>query len=221
MLRAIVGRELRQAWRGGAEILNPLWFFLVVITLFPLAIGAEPALLRRLAPGIIWVAAVLAALLMMDRLFRDDQQDGSLQQLLLLPVPLSWVVIAKVLAHWLVTGLPLLLIAPLAALLLGMSLPHTLILLATLLCGTPILSFLGAVGAGLTVGVRRGGMLLSLLILPLTVPLLIFAIGAVDAFASHQSVGGYFALLGAMLIACATLCPFATAAALRLSVQSV
>ncbi|HED4145411.1 TPA: heme exporter protein CcmB, partial [Raoultella ornithinolytica] len=172
MMWTLFAREMRLAWRNGAEILNPLWFFLVVITLFPFGVGADPQLLVQIAPGIVWVAALLAALLVMDRLFRDDWQDGSLEQLLLLPTPLVAVVVVKVLAHWAMTGLPLLVVSPLAALLLGMA-PHDAGVLAlTLLLGTPTLSFLGAVGVGLTVGLRRGGVLLSLLVLPLSVPLL-------------------------------------------------
>ncbi|HFP9384812.1 heme exporter protein B [Raoultella planticola] len=219
MTGTLFAREMRLAWRNGAEILNPLWFFLVVITLFPFGVGADPQLLTQIAPGIIWVAALLAALLMMDRLFRDDWQDGSLEQLLLLPTPLVVVVLVKVLAHWVMTGLPLLVVSPLAALLLGMA-PHDAGILAlTLLLGTPTLSFFGAVGVGLTVGLRRGGVLLSLLVLPLSVPLLIFATGAIQAGAAGLPVDGYLAILAAFLAASATLCPFATAAALRLTVQ--
>ena len=191
MMWTLFAREMRLAWRNGAEILNPLWFFLVVITLFPFGVGADPQLLVQIAPGIVWVAALLAALLVMDRLFRDDWQDGSLEQLLLLPTPLVAVVVVKVLAHWAMTGLPLLVVSPLAALLLGMA-PHDAGVLAlTLLLGTPTLSFLGAVGVGLTVGLRRGGVLLSLLVLPLSVPLLIFACGALhcgDAAAVIKTV---------------------------------
>ncbi|EJR0222859.1 heme exporter protein CcmB [Raoultella planticola] len=219
MTGTLFAREMRLAWRNGAEILNPLWFFLVVITLFPFGVGADPQLLTQIAPGIIWVAAMLAALLVMDRLFRDDWQDGSLEQLLLLPTPLVVVVLVKVLAHWVMTGLPLLVVSPLAALLLGMA-PHDAGILAlTLLLGTPTLSFFGAVGVGLTVGLRRGGVLLSLLVLPLSVPLLIFATGAIQAGAAGLPVDGYLAILAAFLAASATLCPFATAAALRLTVQ--
>lgn len=141
-----VGPELRLAWRSGAEILNPLWFFLIVITLFPFGVGAAPQLLAQIAPGVVWVAALLAALLVMDRLFRDDWQDGSLEQLMLLPTPLVAVVLVKVVAHWMMSGLPLLIVSPLAALLLGMSLHDAGVLALTLLLGTPTLSFLGAVG---------------------------------------------------------------------------
>ena len=216
MMRALLARELRLAWRSGAEILNPLWFFLIVITLFPFGVGAAPQLLAQIAPGVVWVAALLAALLVMDRLFRDDWQDGSLEQLMLLPTPLVAVVLVKVVAHWMMSGLPLLIVSPLAALLLGMSLHDAGVLALTLLLGTPTLSFLGAVGVGLTVGLKRGGVLLSLLVLPLAVPLLIFATAACQAAAAGLPVGGYLAMLAAFLTASATLCPFATAAALRL-----
>ncbi|MEH8469718.1 heme exporter protein CcmB [Klebsiella pneumoniae] len=215
MMRALLARELRLAWRSGAEILNPLWFFLIVITLFPFGVGAAPQLLAQIAPGVVWVAALLAALLVMDRLFRDDWQDGSLEQLMLLPTPLVAVVLVKVVAHWMMSGLPLLIVSPLAALLLGMSLHDAGVLALTLLLGTPTLSFLGAVGVGL----KRGGVLLSLLVLPLAVPLLIFATAACQAAAAELPVGGYLAMLAAFLTASATLCPFATAAALRLTVR--
>ena len=190
--------ELRVAFRHSAEIANPLWFFLIVITLFPLSIGPEPQLLARIAPGIIWVAALLSSLLALERLFRDDLQDGSLEQLMLLPLPLPAVVLAKVMAHWMVTGLPLLILSPLVA---------------------PTLGFLGAPGVALTVGLKRGGVLLSILVLPLTIPLLIFATAAMDAASMHLPVDGYLAILGALLAGTATLSPFATAAALRISIQ--
>lgn len=219
MIRRIFLHELRVVLRKGAEIANPLWFFLIVITLFPLGIGPEPQLLARIAPGVIWVAALLASLLAMDRLFRDDFQDGTLEQLMLLPIPLPMVVLAKVTAHWVVTGLPLLILSPLAALLLGLDFYGWQVMAMTLLLGTPTLSFLGAPGVGLTVGLRRSGVLLSLLVLPLTIPLLIFATAAMDAASMHLPVDGYMAILGALLAASATLSPFATAAALRISVQ--
>lgn len=212
-------RELRLAWRNGAEILNPLWFFLIVITLFPFGVGTDPQMLAQIAPGVVWVGALLAALLVMDRMFRDDWLDGSLEQMLLLPTPLVAVVLVKIIAHWLMTGLPLMIVSPLAALLLGMNVHDAVVLALTLLLGTPTLSFLGAIGVGLTVGLKRGGVLLSLLVLPLAVPVLIFGTAAVQAAAQGLPVSGYMAILGAFLTASATLCPFATAAALRLTVQ--
>ncbi|MCS5932936.1 heme exporter protein CcmB [Klebsiella pneumoniae subsp. pneumoniae] len=219
-MRALLARELRLAWRSGAEILNPLWFFLIVITLFPFGVGAAPQLLAQIAPGVVWVAALLAALLVMDRLFHATTgRTVPLEQLMLLPTPLVAVVLVKVVAHWMMSGLPLLIVSPLAALLLGMSLHDAGVLALTLLLGTPTLSFLGAVGVGLTVGLKRGGVLLSLLVLPLAVPLLIFATAACQAAAAGLPVGGYLAMLAAFLTASATLCPFATAAALRLTVR--
>ncbi|AHF76348.1 Heme exporter protein [Sodalis praecaptivus] len=215
MFWLVLRRELRLAWRHGNELANPLWFFLIVITLFPLGIGPEPALLKRIAPGVIWVAALLACLLSLERLFRDDAQDGSLDQLLLLPAPLPLTVLGKVCAHWLVTGLPLLLMSPLAALLLSLDLATWCALALSLLLGTPTLSLLGAIGVALTLGARRGGVLLSLLLLPLFIPVLIFATAAVDNAASGLPVDGYLAVLGALLAGSVTLAPFATAAALR------
>lgn len=219
MLIRILRRELKVAFRSGSEIINPLWFFLIVITLFPLGIGPDTQLLARIAPGIVWVAALLSSLLAMERLFRDDFQDGSLEQLVLLPSPLSVTVLGKVIAHWLVTGLPLIILSPLASLLLSLNFSGWCGLALTLLLGTPTLSFLGAIGVALTVGLRRGGVLLSLLVLPLAVPVLIFSSAAIEAASQGVSIGGYLAILGAMLVASITLAPFATAAALRISLQ--
>ena len=167
MLGRVIQRELKIAFRSGAEVVNPLWFFLIVITLFPLGIGPEPQQLARIAPGVAWVAALLASLLALERLFRDDFLDGSLEQLLLLPKPLPITVLGKVIAHWLITGLPLILLSPLAALLLSLDFAGWRAMALTLLIGTPTLSFLGAIGTGLPVGLRRGGVMLRLLALPL------------------------------------------------------
>ncbi|KAJ9432329.1 MULTISPECIES: heme exporter protein CcmB [Enterobacterales] len=219
MLGRVIQRELKIAFRSGAEVINPLWFFLIVITLFPLGIGPEPQQLARIAPGVAWVAALLASLLALERLFRDDFLDGSLEQLLLLPTPLPVTVLGKVIAHWLITGLPLILLSPLAALLLSLDFAGWRAMALTLLLGTPTLSFLGAIGTGLTVGLRRGGVLLSLLVLPLSIPVLIFASAAIDAAGMGLPIGGYLAILGAMLAVSATLSPFATAAALRISLH--
>jgi len=218
MLLRLIQRELRIAFRGGADVVNPLWFFLIVITLFPLGIGPDPQQLARIAPGVVWVAALLASLLALERLFRDDFIDGSLEQLLLLPTPLPVTVLGKVIAHWLVTGLPIVL-SPLAALLLSLDFNGWWAMALTLLVGTPTLSFLGAIGVGLTVGLRRGGVLLSLLVLPLSIPVLIFASAAIEAAGQGLPIGGYLAILGAMLLVSATLSPFATAAALRITLQ--
>ena len=215
----VIRRELLIAFRRQAEVFNPLWFFIIVITLFPLGVGPEPNLLARIAPGIVWVAALLAALLSMERLFRDDFVDGSLEQMLLMPTPLPILAFAKMLAHWMLTGLPLLLISPLLAILLSLEWETWKAVVLTLLIGTPTLSFLGAIGVALTVGLRKGGVLLSLLILPLYIPVLIFATSAIDAASLGMPYNGQMALMGAMLVASATLSPFAVAASLRISVQ--
>lgn len=214
-----VRRELKVAFRQPADSLNPLWFFIIVITLFPLGVGPGPQLLQKIAPGVIWVAALLSALLSLERLFRDDYLDGSLEQMMLMPVPLPVLVIAKVIAHWLLTGLPLLLVSPVLALLLSLDSTSYQAVVLTLLLGTPTLSFVGAIGVALTVGLRKGGVLLSLLILPLYIPVLIFATSAIDMAALGADISGQLAILGAMLVGSVTLAPFAIAAALRVSVN--
>lgn len=215
----VVSKELRGAFRRQSDILNPVWFFIIVVTLFPLSIGTDPALLARIAPGVIWVAALLAALLSFERLFKDDFIDGSLEQMMLMPHSLAWLVSAKVFAHWLLTGLPILLVSPLLALFLAMDSNSYWALLLTLLIGTPILSLVGAIGVALTVGLRKGGILLSLIMLPLSIPILIFSTLAVDAASFGQSYLGLLALLAAMLVTAISLAPFAIAAALRVSVS--
>ena len=215
----IIKRELQIAMRKQAEILNPLWFFLIVITLFPLVIGPDPALLSRIAPGVAWVAALLSALLSFERLFRDDYIDGSLEQLMLTSQPLVLIALAKVLAHWLLTGLPLILLSPIAALLLSLEIPIWWALVLTLLLGTPVLSCLGAIGVALTVGLRKGGVLLSLLVVPLFIPVLIFSASVLDAAGLNLPYNGQLAILGAILAGVMTLSPFAIAAALRISLD--
>ncbi|MBP3142484.1 heme exporter protein CcmB [Aliivibrio fischeri] len=218
-MTTVIRRELLIAFRRKADILNPLWFFIIVITLFPLSIGPEPNLLARIAAGIVWVAALLSALLSLERLFRDDFSDGSLEQMMLMPIPLSVLVLAKVVAHWLLTGLPLIIISPLLAILLSLDFNTWLAIVLTLLLGTPTLSFLGGVGVALTVGLQKGGVLLSLLILPLYIPVLIFATSAIDAASLGMAYNGQLAILGALLMGSATLTPFAISSALRVSVQ--
>ena len=215
----IIKRELQIAIRKQAEILNPLWFFLIVITLFPLVIGPDPALLSRIAPGVAWVAALLSALLSFERLFRDDYIDGSLEQLMLTSQPLVLTALAKVLAHWLLTGLPLILLSPIAALLLSLEIPIWWALVLTLLLGTPVLSCLGAIGVALTVGLRKGGVLLSLLVVPLFIPVLIFSASVLDAAGLNLPYNGQLAILGAILAGVMTLSPFAIATALRISLD--
>ena len=214
---AVLRRDLTLALRHRSELANPLVFFIVVVTLFPLALGPEKDILMRVAPGIIWVAALLAATLSMDRMFRMDFEDGSLEQLLLTHHPPSLLVLAKIVAHWLVTGLPLILVSPLLALLLHLPLKALPTLLASLALGTPVMSLVGAIGVALTVGLRRGGMLLTLLVLPLYVPVLIFAAGAVDNAAAELPVAGQLYFLAALLVLAVTLAPVATAASLRIS----
>lgn len=216
---AIIRRDLLLAFRRRAEMANPLLFFVLVVTLFPLAVGAQPNLLQAMAPGVIWVSALLAALLSLDSLFRTDFEDGSLEQMLLSPHSLSILVLGKIIAHWLVTGLPLLLVAPLLALFLGLPAQAMGTLWLTLILATPLLSLIGAIGVALTVGLRRGGMLLSLLVLPLYVPVLIFASGAVDRAAAGLPVGAQLNILLAMLLAALVLVPLPTAAALKMSVN--
>ncbi len=218
-MTTIIRRELLIAFRRKADVLNPLWFFIIVITLFPLSIGPEPMLLARIAAGIVWVAALLSALLSLERLFRDDFSDGSLEQMMLMPTPLSVLVLAKVFAHWVLTGLPLIIISPLLAILLSLDFDSWLAIVLTLLLGTPTLSFLGAVGVALTVGLQKGGVLLSLLILPLYIPVLIFATSAIDAAGLGMAYNGQLAILGALFMGSATLTPFAISSALRVSVQ--
>ena len=215
----IIKRELQIAMRKQAEILNPLWFFLIVITLFPLVIGPDPKLLSRIAPGVAWVAALLSALLSFERLFRDDYIDGSLEQLMLTSQPLVLTALAKVLAHWLLTGLPLILLSPIAALLLSLEISIWWALVLTLLLGSPVLSCLGAIGVALTVGLRKGGVLLSLLVVPLFIPVLIFSASVLDAAGLNLPYSGQLAILGAILAGVMTLSPFAIATALRISLD--
>ncbi|MDG6431249.1 heme exporter protein CcmB [Glaesserella parasuis] len=219
ILLTIIQRELTIAFRKPAEILNPLWFFLIIITMFPLLMGPNPELLAKIASGTAWVAAVLSALLSFERLFRDDYLDGSLEQLMLLPIGLPQVALAKVIAHWLLTGLPLILLSPITAILLSLETEVWWALVLTLLLGTPILSCLGAIGVGLTVGLRKGGTLLSLLILPLFLPVLIFAAAVLEASTLNMGYTGQLAILGAMLALALTFSPFAIAGALRVSLQ--
>ena len=216
---ALIRRDLVLALRRRSEIANPLLFFILVITLFPLGIGARPQILQTIAPGIIWVAALLAAMLSLDSLFRSDFDDGSLEQILLSPHPTSVLILGKIIAHWLVTGLPLLLIAPLLAVFLGMPTQSLGILLLTLLLGTPVLSLIGAIGVALTVGLRRGGMILSLLVLPLYVPVLIFASNAVAMANAGLPVSAQINILIALLLMALVLAPWPTAAALKMSVS--
>lgn len=212
-------RDLRLASRQQGDWLNPLIFFLMVITLVPLAISPDPERLREMAGGIIWIAALLAVLLAMDGLFRSDYDDGTLEQLLLTPAPLPLLVLAKVFAHWLQTGVALALLAPLAGVLLNLPSSVLVALVLSLLLGTMTLSLISAIGAALTVGLRRGGVLVPLITLPMHIPVLIFATASVQAALAGLPVDGYLALLGAFLVLALCLAPIAAAAALRLAVS--
>jgi heme exporter protein B len=216
---AVLLRDLKLASRRRIDSLLPVVFFIVALSLFPLGVGPEPQMLRDIAPGIVWVCALLASMLSVGSLFAGDLADGSLEQLLLAPQPAIAVAAAKSVAHWLLTGLPLIVATPLVGLLFGMSMPALLALVAGLLLGTPILSLLGALGAALTLGLRSGGMLLILIVLPLTTPALIFGAGAVSNVEAGLPAGGHFSLLGALLLATALGAPVATAAALRISTE--
>jgi heme exporter protein B len=218
-LRYVVFRDVLLAMRRRADVATTLFFFVIVASLFPLGVGPEPKLLRAMAPGILWVAALLASMLSLGRLFAEDYADGSLEQLVLAPEPLALVVIGKVVAHWLVSGVPLVLISPVIALQFDLPRDAILTLLLALLLGTPLLSLIGAIGAALTVGVRGGGVLISLLVLPLYVPVLIFGAGAVDASAIGMDASGHLSILGALLLLGMVLAPWATAAALRISLE--
>jgi len=212
-------RDLQLASRRRIDALLPLAFFLVALSLFPLGVGPEPKMLREIAPGIVWVCALLASMLSVSQLFAGDMADGSLEQMLLAPASAISVAAAKCSAHWLLTGLPLIVATPVAGLVFDMSAPATIALMFSLMLGTPILSLLGGLGAALTLGLRSGGMLLILVVLPLATPALIFGAGAVGMVESGMSASGHFSLLGALLIATTVGAPLATAAALRISTE--
>ena len=213
---AILARDLKLGFRHMSDLLNPLLLFLMVVTLFPLALGPQKSVLEHNASAIIWAAAVLAASISLDRMFRSDMEDGSLEQILLSPYPDIILVIAKILAHWLMTGAPLTIFALLLSYMLFLPAEAYLPLLVTLLLGTPIFSLVGSVAVALTVGLRGGGMLLVLLILPLYMPVLIFAVSAVNNTINGLSVAGEYYFLGGMLVLALTLAPFATAYALKI-----
>ena len=217
-VKATLVRDLTLLLRRRGEVLNPLVFFALVITLFPIAISPDPELLAVIAPGLLWVAALLAALLSLDSLFRSDYDDGSLEQLLL-PQPLAALSLAKVAVHWLLTGLPLALMAPLLGIMLALPAGSYAVLALSLALGTASLSLIGAIGAALTVGLARGGVLLSLLVLPLYIPVLIFGAGAVQAAIFGDGVLAHLAILGALLAAALMLAPWAIAASLRISIN--
>src|SRR5687768_14933793 len=215
----LIRRDLTIAGRRAHDVALPLVFFAIVASLFPLGVGPEPNLLRELAPGVLWVAALLATMLSLNRLFANDYADGTLELLALSPHPLSVLVIAKVIAHWLLTGLPLVLISPLLALALNLPDRAVSVLLYSLLLGTPVLSLIGAIGAALTLGLRGGGVLMSALVLPLYIPVLIFGAGAVEASAAGMGAGAHMSLLGAFLLVSLVLAPWTAAVSLRISME--
>ncbi|RTZ71531.1 MAG: heme exporter protein CcmB [Gammaproteobacteria bacterium] len=217
--RTIVARDLVLAMRRRSDVLTTLFFFVIVVSLFPLGIGPELDTLRLIAPGVFWVAALLASMLALEKLFFVDFQDGALEQMLLVPQPLSILVLGKVLAHWLITGLPLVLLSPLLGLQYDLSTDTIGVMMLTLLVGTPALSLIGAIGAALTLGLRGGGVLVSLLVLPLYIPILIFGAGAVEAEVSGLGGVGHLSMLGAILLLAVLAAPLATAAALRISAE--
>jgi len=219
VLRCVIYRDLLLATRRWADVLTALVFFVIVVSLFPLGVGPEPNLLRTIAPGVIWVAALLASMLSLTRMFAADYADGTLEQMLLSAAPLGAIVAAKIVAHWLVTGLLVVLIAPVLALQFDLHQPLLGTLTLSLLLGTPVLSMIGAIGAALTLGLRGGGALLSLLVLPLYVPVLIIGAGSVDMVAAGLGAEAHFLLLAALFVVAAAFAPWAVAAALRISAE--
>lgn len=219
LLRAVIHRDLLLAWRRRSDVATTVLFFVIVVSLFPLAIGAEPNLLRAIAPGVIWVAALLACMLSLTKMFASDHSDGALDQMLLGAAPLGMIAAARVFAHWVISGLPLVVLSPVLALQfdLDQSLLPTLVL--SLLLGTPVLSLVGAIGAALTLGLRGGGMLLALLVLPLYVPILIIGAGALDAAGAGVNATAHFLVLGGLLVLAGAFAPWAIAAALRISAE--
>ncbi|MEQ8830816.1 MAG: heme exporter protein CcmB [Alphaproteobacteria bacterium] len=217
--RAVLLRDLRLAIRQSADLALVLGFFVIAASLFPFGVGPSPDTLARIAPGVIWVLALLSVMLSLDRLFQQDLADGSLEQMALSPTPLSLVVLAKCLAHWLTTGLPLIAIAPVIGILLNLPAEGYAVLLAGLALGTPSLSLIGAVGAALSLGARRAGLLIALLVLPLYIPILIFGVTAVDAVLTSVPPTAHFLYLAAILMAAIPLAPLAAAAAVRHGVE--
>jgi heme exporter protein B len=219
MFRWLVWRDIILAWRRRADVLATLFFFIIVVSLFPLGIGPEPQLLRTIAPGVVWVAALLASMLALGRLFGNDYQDGTLEHLMLTRQPLYLVVLAKVLAQWLVSEVPLVLMAPVLGLQFGLSQNTLGVMTVSLLLGTPVLSLIGSIGAALTLGLRAANVLVALLVLPLYIPVLIFGAGAIETTVSGAEPQSYLLLLSATLVLTLVFAPWATAAALRISVE--
>ena len=218
-LRCVVMRDLTLAMRRRADVLTTLFFFVIVVSLFPLGVGPEMDTLRLMGPGVVWVAALLASMLSLGRLFSGDYIDGTLEHLVLAPQPLTVLVLGKILAHWLVSGVPLVLIAPLLGIQYGLPADALGVLVLSLVLGTPVLRLIGAVGAALTLGLRGGGVLVSLLVLPLYIPVLIFGAGAVDAQVTGLGPQAHLSLLGAFLVPAVVFAPWAAGWALRISLE--
>jgi heme exporter protein B len=215
----LVWRDLILAWRRRADVLATVFFFVIVVSLFPLGIGPERETLRTIAPGVVWVAALLASMLSLGRMFGNDYRDGTLEQLLLTPQSTYMIVLGKILAHWLVSEVPLVIIAPLLGLQFGLAQNSLSIVVVSLLLGTPVLSLIGSIGAALTLGLRAANVLVALLVLPLYIPVLIFGTGAVQASVNGTSAQPYLLLLGATLVLTLVFAPWATSAALKISVE--
>lgn len=220
VLKIVLVREYLSASRHRQAFVNPLVFFAIIIALFPLGVSPEPSFLSQAAVGVVWVGALLSSMLSLDNLFLKDYEDGSLEQMVLSPQPLYLILLVKSFVHWTLTGLPLILISPLLALMLHLDLQHLPVLLLTLIMGTPVINLIGGIGAALTVSLRSSGVLVSLLVLPLTIPVLIFGSGAVQASIDGASINGYLAILAMLLMLAVTLSPFATSAAIKLSVSN-
>jgi len=215
----IIKRDLLLAIRRQSDVLTTLFFFIIVVSLFPLSVGPEMNMLRTMAPGVVWVAALLASMLSLCRIFSNDYLDGTLEQMLLSPQSLSFLVLGKTLAHWLVTGVPLVLMAPVLGIQYDLPVDALLVLTATLLLGTPVLSLIGAIGAALTLGLRGGSVLVSLLVLPLYIPILIFGAGAVEANMAGVGFDAHLSLIGAFLLVSLVFAPWAAASSLRVSLE--
>ena len=217
--QATLRRDLLIAYKRKNDVINPFMFFLIVATLFPIGISPDPDRLSEIATGVLWISTLLASLLAMDNLYRADYEDGSLEQLLLIPHPLFFMVMAKNVAHWLISGLPVVLVSPLIAYMLNLPAESFGTLFITLLLGTPVLSLLGSIGVALTVGLGSRGLILAVITLPMSVPVLIAGTLAVQQTLNGASLAGYVAIMGAMLLASISLAPLASAAALRISVN--
>ena len=220
VLKRVCAREYLSASRHRQAFINPLVFFAIVIALFPLGVSPDPKFLSLVSVGVVWVGALLSSMLSLDNLFIKDYEDGSLEQLVLSAQPLYLIMLVKIFVHWTLTGLPLIIISPVLAMMLYLDFAHLPVLLLTLFMGTPVISLIGGIGAALTVSLRSSGVLVSLLVLPLTIPVLIFATGAVQASIDGISINGYVAVMAMLLMIAITLAPFATSAAIKLSVSS-